>query len=129
MSQLYSNKSTRRELFYATPATGTRKIQSTVPPMNKAQSMRCLHQLLSSHHGHGFDRRWTSPITYSNSDRWDRHPRAKARCRSSRVWLWDAWGGSSPDGWESVPQESSKRLIRDLQIRGQCGDAGALFFP
>ncbi|KAM3393230.1 hypothetical protein ACQJBY_014091 [Aegilops geniculata] len=99
MSQLYSNKSARRELFYATPATGTRKIQSKVPPMNKAwhiilpnilyisnrlssqeQSMRCLHQLLSSHHGHGFDRRWTSPITYSNSDRWDRHPRAKARC-------------------------------------------------
>uniref|UniRef100_A0A8R7PK80 Uncharacterized protein n=1 Tax=Triticum urartu TaxID=4572 RepID=A0A8R7PK80_TRIUA len=70
MSQLYSNKSARRELFYATPVTGTRKIQSTVPPMNKAQSMRCLHQLLSSHHGHGFDRRWTSPITYSNSGKY-----------------------------------------------------------
>ena len=33
------------------------------------------------------------------------------------VRLWDAWGGSSPGGWESALQESSKRLIRDLQIR------------
>ncbi|XBH93905.1 hypothetical protein VPH35_084761 [Triticum aestivum] len=37
---------------------------------SQAHSMRCLHQLLSSHHGHGFDRRWTSPITYSNSGKY-----------------------------------------------------------